>query len=259
LNLTNARIGGEEGLMHILSLLPTMPHLETLKLDGCDLGNTGATLLAEELGSGSCCRRLKTLSLALNGIGAVGGHALAMALMRISSSSPRSSPSFTHIHTHTHPPPPSPYPLSTLSTLTLDGNLLGHKGTASLAHAFKAGACPNLLELSLKNNDVKESGLRELLNAFAAGACVKMVALHLERNLLCPGGARLLAHFFMRGACKNLQVLNLNFTFIGMLFCVCVCVCDFFACRVHRENNIIVCRYTHTYTHNISQKIYVNR
>lgn len=92
-NLSHNRLG-ENGLLHLLSSLTAMPHLETLLLDSNALGNSGTRALSRTFRSSSsssssrlscCCPHLKVLSLAQNGIGYSGAQELAVAMTTTST------------------------------------------------------------------------------------------------------------------------------------------------------------------------------
>jgi hypothetical protein len=248
LALTNAGLG-VEGLRQLLPCLMLFPALEKLLLDGNALGNRGVQALAWCLRGGGSgrdgwegkgeegyahphtpvpCQRLKVLSLASNGIGAMGARELALLLAGVGHGAAAGSSILSGCLSpfSAHPPPYNtmqkqqqtswhPHACALLESLCLDGNVLGPTGTVHLARAFRSGACAWLQQLHLRNNDVRGEGLRELLSAFAAGACPRLAVLSLESNMFGTAGARLLAHALTSGACAELLVLNLNFTFIG--------------------------------------------
>jgi len=64
--------------------------------------------------------------------------------------------------------------LPRLTTLWLNGNLIGDAGLTSFSGALASGALPQLVALWLDNNQIGDDGLTSLSGALASGALANL-------------------------------------------------------------------------------------
>lgn len=164
------------GMRALVAALPDS--LEVLEISGHNIGDEGATLLAEALNRRPA-RRLTELNLALNSINDAGAAALAGALQ------------------------------SPLARLTLDHNWIGASGAEALAKALRDDG--SIRHISLASNDVGERGGAALATALRSNRALESLNLY-ANSIGTPGAVAFAAT--LAGGASGLTQLGLAHNYI---------------------------------------------
>jgi Leucine-rich repeat (LRR) protein len=214
---------GEAGWAHVATALTakhTLDMLQHLYLDNTHATGSGAALLGEALRTPDAAPRLRTLSLAGNGIdaeGLMGGLAVAFHLPHCAvletldlGDNPLTARGVEALGRAIR----GNLGLPCLTTLRLGNTEMGPGGAQALGFAMQYGALSKLQTLVLNDNDVGTAGCDSLSFALSAGAAVHLTHLDLTANDI---GASALPELCLAlsSRCPRLTTLRLGYNPIG--------------------------------------------
>lgn len=160
----------------LATILPWMPTLTHLDLDGNAFGDHGLKKLVEGLGCGAMLS-LNMLELTAVEFGPVGAEAFAAALRKGA--------------------------LHNLETVYLGNNKMGNQGMASLAPAMKQ--LPALKCLDLGNSKIDDEGVSSLLDNLGKNEFKALKQLWLDGNLLTDKGCTTVVAALNAGALPAIE------------------------------------------------------
>ncbi len=180
---------GEEGASALAQAIESgnVPALTSLNL-GSSIGRLGAATITRAIGSGKL-PALSTVNLHNNHIGKVGASFVARVIELGK--------------------------IPVLTSLNLGGNDIGYAGASALARVIKLGKTPALTDIKLRGNNIREEGASALAQAIESGNIPALTSVDLNSNHIGDMGASAIVHAIGSGKTPAFVSIDLDYNNIG--------------------------------------------